>query len=143
EKIFTLTHDIVKHIDFDDTRRVKEVLMKHFTGLQSSLVQLSRKYATQMSGKNVTLPAKISDKWFGLDYYYFIKNLVENISDLSFIDKLKNLAEKIFYNSQPHLVLSGDKKIILECETAGYYGLNTLSHKNQDQEKWDYSLGKQ
>ncbi|MEI6183726.1 MAG: hypothetical protein WCP25_10535, partial [Polynucleobacter sp.] len=50
--------------------RLKEILLKQYTSLESSLSQNALKYAINLAGAGLDEPGKINNTWYGLDYFF-------------------------------------------------------------------------
>src|SRR5207237_414165 len=100
EKLFNLFFDTATSLNFNDTGRIKELLMKHFTNLQTSLNQSALKYAATLSLSHLNQPNRIASAWFGIEYFYKIRHLVQNFDKESanLITHLTELQEKLFCN---------------------------------------------
>ena len=75
DKLFTLLREMATSIDFTDIPRLKEVILKHYTGLESGLAQNALKYAINKSASGLSVAATVAYDWYGLEYYWTIKKL--------------------------------------------------------------------
>jgi presequence protease len=141
-KLFSLLRDTASSVDFTDVGRLKEVLLKHYTGLQSALNQNALKYATNLSSSGLDVPSKIANKWYGLEYFWKIKEIAKHFDKHSaFItNKLQELQNKMLCLENPHLVLGCDAAIYDEIKGHGIYGLQDIETKPYIPWKGNYSL---
>lgn len=141
-KLFTLLHEIVSSVDFTDTERLKEVLLKHYTVLQSTLTQSAMRYAMSLSASSLDIPSRISNTWNGLDYYWMVKDLAENIDTTihTLAQKLQRLQDQLLGLENPNLVITCSKEMYDELKGHRFYGLADL--KTKPSPKWigDYKL---
>lgn len=130
-------------VDFTDTARLREIIMKYFTGLQSSLNQNSLRFAVNLSASGLDYPSKIANTWYGLDYYHAVKDIAENIDKkLPWLsEKLIEMKNLLLGLNDPHLVLTCDAAHYDELKAHHFYGLTSLQTKSS--EPWscaDYTL---
>ncbi len=142
-KLFPLINDMATSVDFTDIPRLKEVIFKQYTGLQSSLNQNSLKYAINLSAAGLDIPSKIANIWYGLDYFWMMKNLAETFdqSAHNLVNKLLELKEKLFCLENPHLIITSDAAMYDEIKGNQLYGLKNLITKPFKPWQGDYSLG--
>lgn len=130
-KLFPLILEMASSTDFSDKSRLKEVLLKHHTALQSSLNQSALKYAINLSASGIDVPSKIANAWYGLDYYHKIHELVQDFDKQSdvLIEKLKFLQNAMTCLENPHLVLTCDQAMYDQLKEHSFYGLQNISTK--------------
>lgn len=130
-KLFPLMQDLISTVDFTDRDRLKEVLQKHYTTLHSTLNQSALRYAISLSASTLDAPSKIANDWYGLDYYWAIRKLVENIDQEiePLIKKLIELSHRTLSVKNPHLVITCDKEMYDELKRHGFYGLHDIPGK--------------
>lgn len=141
-KLFPLIHDFTTNVDFTDIPRLKEIILKQYTGLQSSLNQNALKYAINLSASCIDIPSKIANSWYGLDYFWMIKDLAENFDDKApkLVSKLQQLHHKLLGLENPHLILTSDAAMFDEIKGNGLYGLKDLETKPFAKWKGKYAL---
>ncbi|PJD94388.1 MAG: metalloprotease [Parachlamydia sp.] len=139
DKLFPLLHDLARTVDFSDVERIKELLAKHYTGLESGLNQNAMKYAINLSSSGLDISGSMSSSMYGLEYYRTIKELAthfdQNAADL--IAKLKSLFDQITCLQGPQLVLGCDQEMYDELKAKGFYGLAQIEQKSYT--PWDAS----
>lgn len=119
-ELFTLLKDTVDNPHFKDRERIREILHKHYTALEASLNQNSLRYALFLTNASLAVPAAISNIWYGLPHYHFVKDLVTHFDDKMF-DKLLEIETRIF-NSSPDFVISSDEKSLQKLLDNHLYG---------------------
>ncbi|MBA3602055.1 MAG: insulinase family protein [Parachlamydiaceae bacterium] len=144
-KLMSLMQEIVTSLDFTDLPRLREVMMKHFIGLQNSLHQNSLRYAVNLSAAGLDFPSKIADAWYGLDYYKSIKEIIDHIDRrLPWLaETLSELKKSLLGLSNPNLILTCDAAMYDEIKRHKFYGLTSIPAKPFG--SWstsDYSLPK-
>jgi presequence protease len=129
EKLFTLLHEMSNSVNFDDVSRIKEVLVKHFTGIQSTLNQNSMRYAMGLANSSLGTANRISQAMGGLEYYHFLKDLIENFDARapSLINSLQDLQRRMLSLESPHLILACDQKSYERLKANRFYGLADIA----------------
>lgn len=143
-KLFPLLHDMTTFIDFADVPRLKEIIQKHYTGLNSSLNQNALRYAINLSASALDVPSRVANIWYGLDYYWMIKQLAENFDSQAdmLVQKLQMLQKMILEMQNPHLVLTCNSAHYDELKRHGFYGLQNIKTKPFPKWKGDYAVPK-
>ncbi|MGZ3633878.1 MAG: insulinase family protein, partial [Parachlamydiaceae bacterium] len=131
DKLLCLIHETVKSPDFTDLSRLREVILKHFTSVQSSLNQNSLRYAVNLSAAGLDYPSRIANAWYGLEYYWKIKEIVENIDNLLpwLSEKLTFLSHTLLGLERPHLVTTCNNPMYDELKRQNFYGLGSIETK--------------
>lgn len=144
DKLFHLLSDIATSLDFSDTARLREVIMKHFTALQNSLHQNALKYAVNLSASSLDVPSKIANEWYGLNYYWKIKEIAENFDQhaAALQAKLGHLKSQLLCLADPDLIITCDATFYSELKDHRFYGLLDLPTKSFKPWKSDYPLSK-
>jgi Zn-dependent M16 (insulinase) family peptidase len=130
-KLFSILKDMATKIDFQDMPRLREVIMKHFTALQSSLQQSALRYAINLSASCLDVPSKIANDWYGLNYYWKIKEIAENFDREGPLlqAKLMQLHNTLLCLDNPNLVITCDSEMYNELKSHRFYGLADLPTK--------------
>ncbi|MFA6916925.1 MAG: insulinase family protein [Parachlamydiales bacterium] len=127
-KLCELLYDMAQGVDFKDKVRLKEIILKQWTSLQSSLTQSSMRYASNLAASGLHPAGKISYEWYGLGYYHFIKNIAEDIDkhlDLV-ISKLEELQTHLLHGNYADLTVACDDTTFKELQANDYFGLNSM-----------------
>lgn len=142
EKLLSLIGELALGVDFSDISRLREVVIKHYTGLQSTLNQSAMKYAVNLSGSGLDIPSKIANQWYGLAYYNRIKSIVNNIDkELPHLqEKLMHLQKQLLCLENPNLVMTSDAAIFDQIKKHRFYGILDLPANPSKPWKADYSL---
>lgn len=127
-KLFPLLQDLASSIDFTDIMRLKEVIMKHYTALESTLNQSALKYAINLSASGLTVASKIANEWYGLNYFWKIQEIAKNFDAYAnqLVNKFQFLQKKLLCLENPHLVLSCDSNMYDTLKGHEFYGLQHI-----------------
>lgn len=136
-ELFTLLKDTVDNPHLKDKERIREILHKHYTALEASLNQNSLRYALYLSNAPLSIPSAISNIWYGLPHYHFIKDLVSHFDDKMFA-KLLEVQSRIFHFS-PDIVISSDEKSFQKLLDNSLYGFPD-QHPTSVKSTWNLSL---
>lgn len=141
-KLFSLLKDIVLSVDFSDVERIKEILIKNYSSLESGLNSNALRYAINLSSSGFNLPLKVLNEWHGLEYFWKIQKIVKNFdSQLPLlIENLEQLKNKLLGLERPHLVISCDGALYDSIKSHHFYGLQELPQKPYDRWYPDLSL---
>ena len=123
--LFQLLYEMSTTPNFKDESRLKEVLQKHYTALESSLAQNSLRYAINLSASGLSIPSHITNLWYGLEYFWKIKDLAQNFDERRdfLINKLLEMKDKLLAIEKPDLILSCNAKTYDELKGNNFYGL--------------------
>ncbi len=131
DKLFALMRDMITSLDFTDVNRIKEVLLKHYTGLEASFNSQAMRYALSRSAYGLDVAARVHYAWFGLEYFQMLQNLVKNLptrlDDL--IAKFENFKGRLLDRQDPHVVIACDEEYYQKIAKEGFYGLADLGRQ--------------
>jgi Zn-dependent M16 (insulinase) family peptidase len=127
-KLFPLLHEIAATAHLDDLKRVKEIIFKHFTGMESRLNQSALKYAINLSASALNVASKVADDFYGLSYFWKIRDMVRDFDHQApyILAKLQAIQEQVMCLNDPHLVLSCDAAMYDQLKAHGFYGLKNI-----------------
>lgn len=141
-KLLPLIHEMVSLVDFSDTVRLKEVVVKHYTALQSSMNQQALRYAINQSSKGLNVSSKVANLWYGLDYFWKLKDISSHLNhQVDFlIEKLQEIKNKILHLGGAHLLLTCPTAIYEELKGHQFYGLPEMKTRPFTPWAGNYSL---
>lgn len=142
DKLFALMRDFITALDFSDTVRIKELILKHYTGLEGSFTGQAMRYALNLSASSLDTASRIQHAWYGLEYFNTLREIVKNLPDRldSLIAKLVDLRDRLLNIQNPHLVIACDEEFYQELVKKGFYGLKDLGQRNSTPWKPAYRL---
>lgn len=137
DKLFLLLKELTQSVDFNDQRRLKEVITKHFTALESSLNSNAMRYAINLSAAGLDIPSAVANHWYGMDYYLTIRHIARNLDGEidGLVKKMNEFKEKLLCTAGAHLVLSCDQAMYEQLKREHFYTLSTLA--THPYQKWD------
>ncbi|MCC5831851.1 MAG: insulinase family protein [Chlamydiales bacterium] len=142
DKFFPVFRDLLTSADFKDISRIRELLMQHFSGLENSIQHNSLRYAVNLASRGLSVPSTICSVWYGLDYYYELKKIIEEFDKdpAALISRLEKLQELCLGIRGGDLVLSCDKETIKKLKSDRFYGLMETPSKPFVPWKGDYPI---
>lgn len=140
-KFFPLLKDIILTADFTDISRLKELLMQHLHGLENSIQQSALRFAVNLAASGFSIPSKITNIWYGLDYYWWLKETVKKFEQnpQSLVDNLQRIQSHCLPQQKPKLVIGCDENDLERLKNEAFYGLNQLTSKKLQPWKSDYA----
>lgn len=132
ERLLNIFYDLITSAQFNDPERLKEILTQYFEELQESLETSSLRFAMLYASSAVSLPGKINNELYGLNFYWklekLMKDLDKNIHAL--IADLFAMKEKILDLKGAELVLSTNEKMASEIIQKKGWKLSQLKAKS-------------
>lgn len=128
-KLFPLMKDFLTSARLHDLTRLREIIVKHFTAMESRLNQSALKYAINLSASALTIPSKLANDLYGLNYYWKVREIVKNFNHEGpiFLEKLIDIQNKVLHLNSPQLVLSCNSKSYDELKSHHFYGIGDLA----------------
>lgn len=141
-KLFPLMQQTLMDPDFTDLPRLKEILFKHYTALESQLNQNALKYAINLSASSLTVAGKVANDLYGLNFFWKLRDIVRDFDRQApfIISKLQSLHKKITGLQNPHLVLSCDNATYNELKKHQFYDLQQMDTNPFDPWKGNYPI---
>lgn len=141
-KLFTLIQETLTSAHLNDLHRLKEIIVKHFTAIESRLNQSALKYAVNLSASALNIPSKIANDLYGLNYFWKLKEIVKHFEKEGpvLLAKLLELQKKVLHLNKPHLIISCDAKTYDELKAHRFYGLEDLEAAPFQPWKGNYPL---
>lgn len=143
QKLFEILKKAIEEIRFDEKDRLKELLLQHVSQLRNRLNQSALSYATDLALCNNSKASKLHHLWYGIKYYNFIMDLAKdpkkNLPKV--VEKLQQLAPKIFHADHFDVVISSSDEDRRELEKANFYGLFTLKKQLYTPWESDFTVG--
>lgn len=141
-KLFSLLYDMASSARIDHLKRLKEIIIKHFTGMETRLNQNALKYAINLSASSLNVASKVANELYGLSYFWKIRDMVKNFDEQGpeILAKLQEIQKQVTCLENPHLVLSGHSEMYNTIKTHQFYGLKEMETKAYEPWKGQYPL---
>ena len=123
-----ILNDFLTAPNFDDQRRIQELLEKRYTDLENALPNQGLDYATGRANASLSEPLAISELWYGLSFLQHLRDLVTHYParEKAFIEKMKAIQQMMLGNAGVHIVACGDADNMLRMKEQGFCGLVDL-----------------
>lgn len=127
-KLFPLLGEMACGIDLNDPKRLREIILKQHTSFHSAFNSHALRYAMNLALSGLDHPSRLGNIWFGIDYYYFIKDLAENIDAklVPLINKLQEMQKLLLGLDHGDLVISSNAAMYDDLKRHHFYGLIDL-----------------
>lgn len=139
EKALSLLEEVVLHTKFDDRRRIKEMIIRTASQLESEASSMPFYYVRNRADSYYDKASFINEYFEGLDYYYFIKDINENFDARAdeIVDRLKKVYKQIVNKAYMKFVVASeqdDRQKVLDIYDSI---LKRLPADNAPLKKWD------
>jgi presequence protease len=134
DKLAKILVDMTTSADFTDQSRIKELLLQHYIGLEQSLTSSAMQYASNLAASKTSQSAHVANYWFGLEYFWFVKSLLDTENDFS------QLKEYILGNAKPQLIITCDHKNYVKLKKNNFYGLVDIPTQQKTAWRTNYKL---
>ncbi len=140
DKLFPMFRDMILSADFTDMGRLKELLMQHLHSLENSIQHSSLRYAVNLAARGFSIPSKMINAWYGLDYFWALKEIVKEFEyhPDKLIKNLQRMGETVLGLKGAELVLSCEEESLQSLKREGFYGLAEIPSKPFNPFKGDY-----
>lgn len=128
--------------DFTNKERLKMILRKHHSALESGFTQSALKHAINLSAASLNVPSYIANTWYGLNYHQWIDKLLKNIdSTLEILPKtFEALLSKILKAPYHDLVLTMEEEAYKVVKDNQFYGLTKVPSGENPPWRFDVNL---
>lgn len=112
-----LIKEIIYRTDYSDKQAIRDILKQNIFTMEQSFIHSAHSLAVQRASSYDSKIAIISENASGYEAYKYLKNLDDNWDELAdgFIDKLKEISERLFIKERYTVsVASDDKQFIVE-----------------------------
>ena len=144
EKLLKILWDIVVSTNFQDVPRIKELLMQHLNGIENSIQHNALRYAINLAASGLSVPSTIINSWYGLDYFWALKNVIKEFEKNPniLIDKLTEIQNRSLCIKNGKLILNCEDKILSLLKNEKFYGLEEIRLKEFLKWSNDYKINK-
>ncbi|MDY0361245.1 MAG: insulinase family protein [Desulforegulaceae bacterium] len=122
KEMFELVSELISDYSFEDTKRIKSLLLQFCSGLESAVVQNGHKLAISLASRNLSSTSSLAELWSGISQL----KLVREITD-SFIDQDKEIRALALLREKMEAIakLCFNKTNYKVCMVGGAGNLNT------------------
>ena len=129
DKLFTIVGEMLTSSDLSDKARLKEIVLRQHTALQSSLNSRALRYAMRESGSGLSIPHQLQHLSSGLPYFHWIRDLAADFDSRAdaLIAQLKDLQQRMLCGANPEAVIASNADQYAEYVASGLHGLAGLA----------------
>lgn len=140
EPLFQLLREMATSVDLTDVKRLKELVLKQYTALESGLNSNAMRYAIALSASGLSSAGRLNSLWYGLDYFCQMRELAATFDQRvdALIPKLQDLQRQLLHLEDAHLVLTCDQEQYDLLKQANFYGFTEL--RGERPRPWDDHL---
>ena len=130
--LFKLLKDYATSLNVNDPVRLRELILKHYTGLETGLNSNAMRYALNQSARGLTPATKLNYAWHGLDYFRLVRSLALNFEkhQKELIEQLESLSERLLGLNEADLVLTCTNEQFQELKREHFYELPKVASKS-------------
>lgn len=134
--LFELLRDLFRRVDLLDINRLKELIEKHVTAMESHINQAALRYAKLLSTSGLNVVQWLQQQWAGLPYLHAMRHLMKNFDREipRLVQKFSLFHQQIFGQKEPHLVLTCQRKPLQKLHEENFFGL--LEHTYRASPPW-------
>ncbi len=134
DKLFDLIKDISSSVDFNDKKRIKDLILEQYTLLNNYLPSNAMKYALSLSTASINIPSYLNNKFHGIYYYQYIKELATDIDNKldSLIADFKRMQKEVLLIENADLVIGADEKHYQKLKNQNFFSLSTLNFQKKE-----------
>ncbi|MEZ5314914.1 MAG: insulinase family protein [Chlamydiales bacterium] len=142
DKFFSIFGEILTKANFKDIPRIQDLLTQHFLEVENSIQHHPLRYAIHLASRGSSVPSTIANAWYGIDYYYALKNIMElfHRDPGLLIEKLERLQNLCLNLSGGDLVLTCSEEMVKKLKKEQFYGLSKIPSRPSSQWKENYLI---
>ncbi len=129
DKIFALIDEITHNTIFDNPTQLMLLLNEQFSAMESALRNNGMGFASGRCLAYINNGVRFEDAVYGVEYYYFLKNILASSNMEALIQKLKQICTKIFSSAVKIYTSANETECAELHKKAAYY----YSAKNADE----------
>jgi len=142
DKLFELTEEIVNKTVYSDKTRLKSLLTRHQSRLDASIKQNGFGYAKMRANSYYSNQGVFNELSSGIDYYWFITDLLENFDDKSdeIISNFEKIASLLFTRNNIIATVTCEKADLAEFKSGLKIFIKTLENEKSKSKKWEFDF---
>ncbi len=141
DKLFELTSEIINNTKYDDIDRLKEVIIRHQSQVESNVKSYGLGYATSRLTSYYSNKGMFNELTSGLTYYDFLTDLTDHF-DAKKEEIIKNLQKtaKLLFNKNnliAGITCSDDNYVAYKNQFTNF--VSSLPNENERLNEWDFN----
>ncbi len=141
-KLASLLFDTCVEPNFTERKRIKELILKHASSLDSTFNSSALRYSLSFGASSFTAPLHLSEVWYGYSYYQKIQELAKHFDSKEewLLQSLQKLSSEILSAPAIELLYTADEEMIATAFENQFWGL--LDLPSRAMHTWDFSMPK-
>ena len=141
-KAFEFADEVINRSDLDDVERIKDVLTRHHSRLSAQVKRDGLGYARTRLFSYTTNAGMFNELTDGLEYYWFITDLVDNFDDRqdALVSELKAVSAKLFTRKNLMASVTCDDEAIKDFRKRLKRFSKSLEKEKVSLNSWTFSL---
>ena len=143
-KLFEILQEVINHTRLGDTDRLKEIIIRLQSRLDSQVKQNGFRYAQTRMASYCSNSGMFGELIGGIEYYRFISDLAKNfdVKGKDIADKLGECASLLFNKDKVIATVTCGKTDLPDYSKSLDSFLKTLPHNNSEIKKWNLNFAK-
>ncbi|HEX2867701.1 MAG TPA: insulinase family protein [Ignavibacteriales bacterium] len=143
-KLFELASEIVNHTRYKDTERLKDILVRYQSRLESQIKQDGRSFAYMRLQSYFTKAGGFREATGGFEYYWFISDLAKNFDKKAkeISENLAKTAALLFTKDNMIVTLTAAKEDYANAAEGIEKFIKTLPEGKNEYKTWTFDQGK-
>lgn len=144
DKLFELTAEILNNSNYSDVERLKELLTRHQSRIDSDIKNNGLNYAMTRLRSYYSNLGMFNELTSGMEYYRFVTDLTDNFDNKNeeIIAKLKETAALLFTKENLITTVTCDEKDFVSFEAGMGNFAATLKDENAKLKDWKFEFAK-
>jgi Zn-dependent M16 (insulinase) family peptidase len=143
-KLFELAGEIINHTRYQDLERLKDILVRYQSRLESQVKEDGRNFAYKRLQSYFTKAGSFREITSGFEYYWFISDLVKNFDTKSkeISEKLAETARLLFTRGNLIVALTSAKEDYAALASGIEEFTKVLPEGKSDFKSWTFTMSK-
>ncbi|WP_240838456.1 insulinase family protein [Acidaminobacter sp. JC074] len=139
EDLMRLVNVLLTETLFEDSKRIKELLLQSKSRMEMAINQRGDSYASSRLASYFLPSSHYGEKVKGFDYYWFLSDLIKNY-DAQVLEKLQNVYVKLFNTNGLIISITGDDKTYDTFEKTYKSALEGLNKDAFESQSYNFDL---
>lgn len=142
DELFTIMRELLLSPKFTEMDRLKELMVKRHSMIESAFTHKALKYAINQSASCLTPALFTSSRWFGLPFYWELHRIVENWDSEGpkLVERLEEMRDLLADPERLQIVITSDDAGYKQIQDAQFYGLTERTTKPHTPWSCDFNV---
>lgn len=128
DKLAQLLFETTTAPNLSERKRIREIIFKHVTQLETQLNQSGLHYAQTLSASSLNAPLSLKEQWYGIHYFQKLRELAQSYEqqEEQLLQRLQKLGELLLNTQGVQILFTGDETSYLQAQENAFWGLGDL-----------------